>query len=169
MTADPRDKLRRAVEETFRKGRTAVSDALLTPNIVIRQFTMDDYECVRQLWEEQGVRLDPSLSREGIARRLERCSSDLFLVAENRGMLLGVVVASWDGQQGWISHQAVDPTSRRLGIGSKLVEEVERHLKALGARRVALLVSRDNLMAQDFYQHRGFHVEEDQILMTKDL
>ena len=134
----------------------------------IREFTMDDYDCVRQLWEVQGVRLEPGDSEEAIARKRE-CEPDLFLVAENKGVILGVIIGSCDGRMGWISRQAVHRTSRRMGIGSKLVEEVERRLKSKGVQQVALLVNRSDLEAQDFYQQRGFEVEEEQLLMTKRL
>jgi len=136
--------------------------------MLIREYTADDCDSVLQLWESQGIRLEGGERAEMLARKQE-CDQDLFLVAENKGVILGVVVGSWDGWKRWISHLAVDRASKGMGYRVALVREAERRLKEKGAREVVVLVPRENLEAQDFFQHMGFEVDERELLLTKRL
>jgi ribosomal protein S18 acetylase RimI-like enzyme len=48
----------------------------------------------------------------------------------------------------------VDVTFRQHGIGSLLMEEVERRLKARGCIKCYLMVAEDNVSAMRFYEER---------------
>lgn len=134
--------------------------------IVIRSFTMADFEAVRQLWQTCNIQLGPQDSQEEIQKKLKR-DSDLFLVAEVNNIISGAIIGAWDGRNGWIYNNAVDPRSRRLGLGSRLLSELERRLKAKGASRIRLLVGLGNFDAQYFYEDSGFNMDEERIVMSK--
>ncbi|MDQ3898771.1 MAG: GNAT family N-acetyltransferase [Actinomycetota bacterium] len=105
---------------------------------------------------------------EEVERKLER-DPELFLVAEDGGSLVGVVMGSYDGRRGWIFRLAVAPHRRREGIGRALVEELERRYLAMGVRRLRLLTLSDNQVARAFWEHLGYGGFEDVVLFTKDL
>jgi len=129
---------------------------------------MEDYDQIWQLWHALKLPLDESDSRPGMEKKLER-DPDLLLVAEENEVILGVIIGTWDGRYGRIYNQAVEPRVRRMGIGRALIREVERRLWEKGAREIRLLVSRDDLRAQEFYKANDYQPDERRILMIKRL
>jgi ribosomal protein S18 acetylase RimI-like enzyme len=125
----------------------------------IREFTLDDYDAVRALWEQspEGIGLGRSDTRAEIAKKLAR-DPDLFLVAEEDGKIVGAVIGGFDGRRGLVYHLAVDKEKRGNGLGRALMEEVERRLVAKGCIRVYLVVKRENEPVMDFYRHLGWEV-----------
>ena len=99
---------------------------------------------------------------EEIQKKLQR-DPDLFLVAESRGRLVGTIIGGFDGRRGLIYHLAVDAAFRQHGIGSLLMDEVERRLKAKGCLKCYLMVAVDNDDAMRFYETaplgtHGYHL-----------
>ena len=107
----------------------------------IRLMSVDDYNAVYNLWLScSGMGLnDLDDSEEGIRKFLERNPETCF-VAENDGMVIGVIIAGNDGRRGYIYHTAVNPLFRGRGIGRKLVESAMNALKEAGINKVALVV-----------------------------
>ena len=134
--------------------------------IKIRPFTMSDLEGVQQVWEICHIKTGPMDSMEEIQNKLKR-DGNLFLVAEANNIIMGTVMGAWDGRNGWIYNHAVDARSRRLGLGSKLMAELERRFKEMGAIQICLLVNKGNFDAQYFYEVNGFVPQEDDIVMAK--
>lgn len=136
----------------------------------IREFAMADYEAVRCLWEGagSGVALRPSDRPEEIRKKLRR-DPDLFLVAEEEGSVVGVIMGAWDGRRGWLHHLAVSPAHRRRGIASALVREVEERLRARGCLKVNLLVFAENEAARRLYRHLGYEEMTPILAMGKEL
>ncbi len=60
------------------------------------------------------------------------------------GKLIGTVIGGFDGRRGLIYHLAVEAAFRQQGIGSLLMDEVERRLKAKGCLKCYLMVTVDN-------------------------
>lgn len=124
----------------------------------IRDFRFEqDYEPAIRLWEsiERGIHIGPSDAPEEIRKKLER-DPDLFLVAEDDGRLIGTVIGGYDGRRGIVYHLAVDGAYRGHGIGTALMDEVERRLKDKGCLRCYLLVTPDNPEAMRYYEKRGW-------------
>jgi ribosomal protein S18 acetylase RimI-like enzyme len=128
-----------------------------------------DYAAVIDLWQSvgPGVHVRRSDSAAEIEKKLQR-DLDLFLVAESDGRIIGTVLGGFDGRRGMIYHLAVVQGYRQLGLGTALMDEVERRLKAKGCIRSYLMVTRDNPWALDFYSHRGWETM-DLHIMAKDL
>jgi len=138
--------------------------------VLLRPFAMQDYESVYGLWATAGtgLALRPSDQREEVGKKLTR-DPDLFLVAEEDGCVVGVIMGAWDGRRGWIHHLAVHPSYRRRGIATALICEVENRLRAKGCLKVNLLVARENETARLLYEQLGYTVMSPFMAMGKEL
>jgi ribosomal protein S18 acetylase RimI-like enzyme len=127
----------------------------------IRSFDLSrDYDAVLDLWRhaEPGVHVGRSDSPEALRLKLSR-DPELFLVAEaDDGRLVGAVIGGFDGRRGLVYHLAVDAALRGQGVGSALMTELERRLKALGCVKAYLLVVPENRAVLDWYARRGWEV-----------
>lgn len=92
----------------------------------------------------------------------------LFYVALDGDMVVGTVMAGYDGHRGWIYSMAVHLDYRNKGIGTSLLCHAEEALIALGCLKINLQVLVDNQAVQSFYSERGYAVEE-RISMGKRL
>ncbi len=125
----------------------------------IREFRLDDYERVMELWAQGGLPLKPNGrdSREAIAAQLGQANVR-FLVAEDpaAGQVVGTVMATHDGRKGWINRVAVDPSLRRRGLGADLVRAAEDWLEARGMGILACLIEDDNVVSMAMFQALGY-------------
>lgn len=105
---------------------------------------------------------------DGIRLKLQR-DPELFLVAEDGGEVVGVVLGAWDGRRGWVNHLAVKADRRRMGIGQALVRELEKRLVGKGAKKVNAQIYRANVLSFDFFKSLGYEVHSDLIMVGKYL
>ena len=139
--------------------------------ILIREFRFpEDYPAARILWENagSGVQLRRSDEPEEIQKKLQR-DPDLFLVAELSGNLVGTVIGGFDGRRGMVYHLAVNHDLRKQGIGSLLMDELERRLQDKGCVKSYLLVTAENKHAMHFYEKHGWEHMNYVRLYGKDL
>ena len=94
---------------------------------------------------------------------------DLFLVAESDRRIVGSVMGGFDGRRGLIYHLAVDAGFRGIGIGSRLMDEVESRLRRKGCLKSYLLVTDDNPEVEEYYLNRGWRHMDSIRLYGKDL
>ena len=141
-----------------------------TDDLKIREFCIEDYDRVMELWAEGGLPLKPQGrdSRENIARQVKR-PNVLFLVAEERegDRVIGTVMATHDGRKGWINRLAVDAALRKRGIGARLVREAERRLEALGMDILACLIEDDNAVSMAVFEKLGYKKHPEIIYFAK--
>ena len=143
----------------------------MTSSIQIREFCFPaDYEPVFALWKdiERGVHTGRSDTPAEIEKKLGR-DPDLFLVAEANGCIIGSVIGGYDGRRGLVYHLAVSSEFRGLGVGSRLMNELESRLRAKGCLKCYLLVTADNPEAEIYYQHRGWQHMDSIRLYGKEL
>jgi ribosomal protein S18 acetylase RimI-like enzyme len=139
--------------------------------VQLREFHFPvDYEQVHDLWQsvERGVHIGRSDTLTEIGKKITR-DPELFLVAEVNGMIVGSVIGGFDGRRGLIYHLAVATSFRSLGIGSRLMNEVETRLRAKGCLKCYLLVTVDNPEAGNYYKQRGWYEMDTVRLYGKDL
>ena len=134
----------------------------------IREFNIDDYPVVRDLWQTAGLIFRPGDELKDVRLKLER-DPDLFLVAEEDERIVGSVIGGWDGRRGWIYHLAVNPEHQRKGIGGRLVREVEKRLVAKGAKKVNAQVYKWNEKSSNFFKAIGYETQPDLIMIGKQL
>ena len=141
-----------------------------TDDLKVREFRIEDYDRVMELWVEGGLPLKPQGrdSRENIARQVKR-PNVLFLVAEERegDRVIGTVMATYDGRKGWINRLAVDAALRKRGIGARLVREAERRLEALGMDILACLIEDDNAVSMAVFEKLGYKKHPEIIYFAK--
>jgi len=124
--------------------------------MLIREFQLDDYEPVVELWRKAGIHIDVSDSPEGIRHKLTR-DPDLFLVAVEDGVILGTVMGCYDGRRGWINHLAVLPQNQKSGLGTLLMGTVEARFKEKGCVKINLHILPENEGVGAFYEHLGYN------------
>jgi len=141
----------------------------------LRPFERGDTEQVVELWHAAGLTRpwnDPHLD---IERKL-RVQPELFIVAVDtmadatedhlhsagpavsaaRTVVIGTVMAGYDGHRGWIYYLATGPDRRGQGIGRALVAEVERLLEERGCPKIQLMVRTENSAVSAFYESLGY-------------
>ena len=124
-------------------------------SVLVRTFKETDEARVLELWMFAGLVRPWNDPKKDIARKL-KVQRELFLVAELQGVVVGVVMAGYDGHRGWVNYLAVDIGQRRRGIGSALMRDVERRLRLLGCPKINLQVRHENAEVQAFYATLGF-------------
>jgi predicted GNAT family N-acyltransferase len=77
----------------------------------------------------------------------------LHLVVVEDGRVVATCRVVMDGGTAKLGRVAVAPSARRRGLASRLIEESERHARALGARRVALAAQTGAL---SLYERAGY-------------
>jgi ribosomal protein S18 acetylase RimI-like enzyme len=146
-----------------------MKDSKTTQGTAIRAMEPSDYDDILVLWKSlPGMGLSSADEREKITAFLGR-NPTTCLVAEREERIVGTVLGGWDGRRGYVYHLAVDEGLQEMGIGTALMDEVEQRFRVLGARRIHLMIYRDNT-AWAFYEKRGWFFRDDKIsLMSKDL
>ena len=134
----------------------------------IREFKIEDYQIVRNLWQTAGLTLRPGDELEDVKLKLQR-DPDLFLVAEEDERIVGSVIGGWDGRRGWIYHLAVNPEHQRKRIGVGLVREVEKRLVVKGAKKVNAQVYKWNERSSEFFKAIGYEAQPDLVMIGKQL
>jgi ribosomal protein S18 acetylase RimI-like enzyme len=128
--------------------------------LTVRRFVEADGAAVQDLWA-QAFPDDPPRNAPvlAIARKLQ-VQPELFFVAALGDVLVGAVMAGYDGVRGWIYHLAVGAEWRRRGFATALVREAESALACLGCPKVNLQVRGNNAELVAFYRKLGFVVED---------
>jgi ribosomal protein S18 acetylase RimI-like enzyme len=109
---------------------------------VIRSAGAQDIATVLDLWAATGSVPTVSDSPDGLAGLLA-IDPQALLVAEVDGVLVGSLIATWDGWRGSFYRLAVAPEHRRKGLATMLLREAERHLRERGAIRLTAIVADD--------------------------
>jgi len=131
----------------------------------MRPARVEDAEALCALWQRCGLHLPAEPVAVEVARKLER-DPDLFLVIERAGRVIASAMGSYDSRRGWINRLAVAPEQRGQRLGAHLLAEVERRLRAKGCPTLNLLIERDNVAEQRYYERLGY-AADDLIFMEK--
>lgn len=131
-----------------------------TLNLTIRPFESPDRQALEDLWGRVFPDDPPWNAPAAMIENKLKVQPELLLVGVVDGMLVGAVMAGFDGVRGWIHHLAVLPESRRRGIATRLVRAAEAGLRKLGCPKVNLQVRASNREVVAFYESLGFAVEE---------
>jgi ribosomal protein S18 acetylase RimI-like enzyme len=129
---------------------------LTTEQIVIRTGQIEDLPLVLDLWEQARSKHATTPDRLEDLKRLVLRSPGALLLAEIDGLILGVLIAAWDGWRGNLYRLAVHPKHRRGGVGLTLVRAGEDYLRGQGAVRVTALVAYDDPVAAAFWDAAGY-------------
>ena len=125
-------------------------------------------EKVLDLWRRAAAEPSVTDHADALRRRLDRDPS-LFVLAWERGRLVGSLIGGWDGWRGHMYRLAVDPACRRHGVARRLVEDVEARLRRLGAVRVDGIVVKRNRTGGVFWRALGYRHHVEVARYVKDL
>ena len=123
-----------------------------------RPATLADVPTVLDLWD---LAASPYASTRDEPEAVERLlSHNALLVAERDGVVVGALIAAWDGWRGNMYRLAVHPEHRREGVARALVESGEETLRSRGARRVTALVAREDAAARALWLELGYEDDD---------
>ena len=124
----------------------------------IRPFTETDRAAVVELWRRCGLIVPWNDPDKDIDRKM-KVGADLFLVGEQDGYLVAVVMGGYEGHRGWANYLAVDPDHQRQGLARRMMEALEERLLMLGCPKINLQVRETNAQVLAFYEAMGYRVD----------
>ena len=136
------------------------------PAYTIRNATKEDIAAVLELWAAAGSPPSVSDSPAGIAMLLD-ADPEALLIAELDGVVVGSLIAAWDGWRGSFYRLAVSPERRRQGLATMLLKEGERRLRERGAMWLTAIVADDDAGAMAFWQAVGYERQQHQARLVR--
>jgi len=129
-----------------------------------------DYEKVYDLWiNTPGMGLNSiDDSEAGIEKYLRRNPNTCF-VAEDDRSIIGVILSGHDGRRGLIYHMAVKVSERAQGIGNTLLEHAIAALKNEGIAKIYIMVFKNNITGNTFWEKRGFIIPGETLYRAKEI
>jgi ribosomal protein S18 acetylase RimI-like enzyme len=123
---------------------------------VVRACRLHEASAVVELW--QGARSEHASAADRLehVERLISQAPGSVLVADADGVILGALIAAWDGWRGNMYRLAVRREDRRRGIGVELVRAGEESLRKQGGSRVTALVAFGDEVAAAFWESVGY-------------
>jgi len=128
----------------------------------LRPFAEADRQAAVVLWHRCGLVRPWNDPDRDIDAKLAH-DPDGFIVATTGAParhLVGTVMVGYEGHRGWVNHLGVDPAHRRAGLGRRLVDAAEAHLRARGCPKLNLQVRAGNSGALAFYERLGYAVDD---------
>ncbi len=123
-------------------------------NIQYRACTTDDIDAVLEFWSF--ATLGGSTNNAKTIQIFLDHDAELFITVWDGNVLVGTVIAAWDGWRAHFARLSVKPKYRRQGIARQLVERAETLLTGKGAKRVYADILKDSPEAFDFWRSVGF-------------
>ena len=106
-----------------------------------RNFQPVDTDAVLALWDKsRSTGFEPVYS---LAEVLASCNEDHAIVAYDSTSIIGVAVGRVAHEQGWVVLLVVDENYRGLGIGGRLLGELEIDMAKSGITKLSMLVADD--------------------------
>ncbi len=130
----------------------------------IRAYQAGDEAAVVSLWQRCGLTRPWNDPAKDIRRKLVE-QPELFGVMVGRddaGLVVGTVMAGYEGHRGWINYLAVDPGMQGAGLGRALMDWAEAQLRARGCPKINLQVRQGNEAVLAFYAALGY--ADDQVV-----
>jgi ribosomal protein S18 acetylase RimI-like enzyme len=134
---------------------TADLDRALT----IRRFREADTAAVIDLWRACELVVPWNDPAKDVRRKLA-VQPEMFLVGEIGDRVVASVMAGYEGHRGWINYLAVAPDLRRQGLGRRMMDAAEAHLRAAGCPKINLQVRTSNTGVIAFYERIGYTLDD---------
>jgi ribosomal protein S18 acetylase RimI-like enzyme len=109
----------------------------------VRDFRPEDVGTLLDILKANQQYGHPDIDGPEAMLRVHDCMAAEFLVAEEKGTILGMIRGTYDGSRAIIYLASVHPDYQRRGIGRALVLEIARRFKKRGAGSLAVIVPGD--------------------------
>ncbi len=109
----------------------------------IRDFQPADAEALVDILKANQQYGHPEIDGPEAMLQVHQCIAAEFLVAEQRGQVLGMIRGTYDGSRAVIYLASVDPAHQRQGIGRELVLAIAERFKKRGAGSLSVIVPGD--------------------------
>lgn len=123
---------------------------------VIRRMVIQDYSCVKELWNSCDLSDEPEDQFDEISSFLNSPQSAGFVALEKR-KIVGAVLCGSDGRYGYIYHLAVADAERKKGIGIRLVKSCSNFLDR---QHIIIMVREINEVGNKFWSQLQFQNED---------
>lgn len=124
-------------------------------NIIIRDYTPNDYSTIQLLWAETGLGSTQRGDNQQIIEQSIAMGGRLLVAVLPSGEVIGTSWITFDGRRLHLHHFGVSPAYQRKGIGDKLTVESLRFAKQKGYQ-IKLEVHKTNVAAIGLYKKHGF-------------
>ncbi len=145
--------------------------------LTIRKFKLSDLAGVMEI-EKASFPKSQAYPRSYFERYYQKYPQG-FIVAENKGKIIGYAIGQLKNNSGEFISLAVRPEFRQKGIGKELTNFLINHFKEKGGKEISLNVRTGNKIAISFYKNLGFKIlktiknyyqnGEDAYLMKKEV
>jgi ribosomal protein S18 acetylase RimI-like enzyme len=98
----------------------------------------------------EGTRTDD----EDLAAMMRK--GELLAAEDSEGLLIGCIYTEVRGERGYMGMLTVDPARQRLGLGTRIMEAAEEHLRSHGCVAVDILVLNLRSELPPIYRRHGF-------------
>jgi ribosomal protein S18 acetylase RimI-like enzyme len=123
-------------------------------------YHLSHFDGIKVLWHEAFPNDPPWNAAEIAIPAKLKIQPKLFLVAIDQDLVVGSIMAGYDGHRGWLYAAAVLQSHQRQGIGTALVREAETLLSGMGCTKINLQVRSSNTAVTRFYNSLGYEIEE---------
>lgn len=114
-----------------------------------------DVPAVLAFWADAAEGTDRHDSADKVVALVER-DPEALLIAELDGVIVGTVIAGWDGWRAHLYRLAVHPGRRRKGIATTLLQAAEERFAGFDAFRADAMVLDDNVLAHHAWSAAGY-------------
>jgi ribosomal protein S18 acetylase RimI-like enzyme len=129
--------------------------------VTIRRCRPEDAQAVLDLWMQERSGHASTTDRLEDVERLIGGSPAALLVAVRDDVIVGALIAAWDGWRGNMYRLAVSKEHRREGIGLALTRAGEEYLFSRGVHRVTALVAFEDEAAGAFWESAGYPQDQE--------
>jgi len=129
--------------------------------VTVRGFSAGDEKGMVRIHHDSMEKFEKIDIDENFILRLSNRTDFRFFIAEiDRGLVGFLGVAFYTNvDRAEIGPIAIDKKHKNSGVGSKLLEDCENFLRAIGTRRVIAKVKYDNNEGINFFKKNGFEHE----------
>lgn len=126
----------------------------------IRTMNESDYPRLYALWIKNNISTEIPNDYEWIVKFLKKNPQTCLLLLEN-DVVIGSLLAGFDGYQCTIHQILIDISYRRLGYGSKLLKHLKELCKTMNCRKLTISTYTSNDVFRKFMKYNSFIQRED--------
>jgi ribosomal protein S18 acetylase RimI-like enzyme len=134
--------------------------------ISIRPGRPGDVAAALRLWSEADAEPSHTDDADSLVALVAHDPAAL-LVAEERGRIVGSVIAAWDGWRGSVYRLVVAPSHRRQGLARRLIGHAEARLSEAGAKRLQAIVVDTDGRATGFWTSTDWEQQAERVRFVK--